>query len=78
MLAALALSAGTSFAQHVLQAVAGAVRKVAAETIAVRIARGSEEIFKYTEKSGVREATAGKDATKIAPLGTWQARRRGH
>ena len=77
--AALAFCASGLFAQHVVHAVTGAVAKVdaGAKTIAIKTADGSEEVFKYTEKTSVRDATAAKDATKTAAVDTYMAGKEG-
>jgi len=66
--AALAFSASGLLAQHVVHAVTGAVSNVdaSAKTIAVKTADSGEEVFKYTEKTSVRGATAAGNAAKTA------------
>jgi len=66
-------------AQHVVHAVTGAVSKVdaGAKTIAVITADGSEEVFKYTEKTSVRGATAAADAAKTGAVDTYMAGKEG-
>lgn len=73
--AALAFGASGLLAQHVVHAVTGAVSNVdaGAKTIAVKTADGGEEVFKYTEKTSVRGATAAGNAAKTAALDTYVA-----
>ena len=66
-------------AQHVVHAVTGAVSKVdaSAKTIAVKTADGTEEVFKYTAKTGIRGATDTKDAAKTGAVDTYMAGKEG-
>ena len=77
--AALAFSASGLLAQHVVHAVTRAVSNVdaSAKIIAVKTADSGEEVFKYTEKTSVRGATAAGNAAKIAAVDTYMAGKEG-
>ena len=81
--AALAFSSSGLLAQHVVHAVTGAVSNVdaSAKTIAVKTADSGEEVFKYTEKTSVRGATAAgnaaRTAAKTAAVDTYMAGKEG-
>lgn len=79
LIAVLSFCAAGLRAQHVVHAVTGAVTKVdaTAKTIAVKTADGSEEVFKYTEKTSVRGAKSAGDATKTAAVDTYMAGKEG-
>jgi len=76
---ALAFCAAGLRAQHVTHAISGALTKVdaGAKTIAVKTADGSEEVFKYTDKTMVRDAKAGEDAAKTVAVETYMAGKEG-
>jgi hypothetical protein len=66
-------------AQHIVHAVTGAVTKVdaTAKTFAVKTADGTEEVFKYTAKTGIRGATDAKGAAKTGAVDAYMAGREG-
>jgi hypothetical protein len=70
LVAALSFCAAGLRAQHVVHAVTGAV-DATAKTIAVKTTDGTEEVFKYTAKTGVHGATDTKDAAKTGAVDTY-------
>ena len=70
---------GSAFAQDVVHAVAGAVTKVdkTGKTIAIKTANGSEEVFKYTERTGIRASAEAEHAAKMGALDTYFAGKEG-
>jgi hypothetical protein len=79
LVAALSFCAAGLRAQHVVHAVTGAVTKVdaTAKTIAVKTSDGTEEVLKYTAKTGVRGAKDTKDAVKTGAVDTYMAGKEG-
>ncbi len=65
----------SAFAQDVVHAVAGTVTKVdkTGKTIAIKTADGSEQVFKFTEHTGIR----GEHAAKMGALDTYFAGKEG-
>ncbi len=65
----------SAFAQDVVHAVAGAVTKVdkTGKTIAIKTADGSEQVFRFTERTGIRA----EHATKVGALDTYFAGKEG-
>lgn len=76
---ALGLCAAGLRAQHVVHAVTGSVTKIdaGAKTIAVKTADGSEEVFKYTDKTMVRGAKATEEAVKTGAVDSYMAGKEG-
>src|SRR5919198_4418470 len=60
----IAAMAGSSYAQDAIHALTGTVTKVdkTAKTMAVKTTDGAEEVFKYTERTAIRESHAGAKA----------------
>jgi hypothetical protein len=70
---------GSAYAQDVVHAVAGAVSKIdkAGKTIAVKTADGTEEVFKYTERTAVRDSHEAGHAAKMGVMDTYFAGKEG-
>jgi hypothetical protein len=70
---------GSAFAQDVVHAVAGTVTKVdkTAKTIAIKAFDGSEQVFKYTERTGIRASAESEHAAKMGALDTYFAGKEG-
>jgi hypothetical protein len=66
-------------AQHIVHAVTGVLTKVdaGAKTIAVKTADGTEEVFKYTDKTMVTGAKATEDAAKTVAVDTYMSGKEG-
>jgi hypothetical protein len=69
----------TAFAQDVVHAVAGAVTRVdkTGKTIAIKTADGSEQVFKFTERTGIRASADTAHAAKMGALDTYFAGKEG-
>jgi len=67
--------AGSAFAQDAVHAVAGAVTRVdkTGKTIAIKTAEGSEEVFKFTERTAIRTSVEGAQGAKMGALDTYFA-----
>ena len=74
-----AIAIGSAYAQDVVHAVAGAVSKIdkAGKTIAVKTADGTEEVFKYTERTAVRDSHEAGHAAKMGVMDTYFAGKEG-
>ncbi len=70
---------GSAFAQDVVHAVAGAVTKIdkTGKTIAIKATDGSEEVFKYTERTAIRTSGETAHAAKMGALDTYFAGKEG-
>ncbi len=70
---------GSAYAQDAVHAVAGAVSKIdkAGKTIAVKGADGTEEVFKYTERTAVRDSHEAGHAAKMGVMDTYFAGKEG-
>ena len=62
-------------AQDVVHAVSGAISHVdkAAKTVAVKTADGSEDVFRYTEHTAIRDSSKGAHAAKMGAVDTYFA-----
>lgn len=71
--------AGSAFGQDVVHAVAGAVTKIdkTGKTIAIKAADGSEQVFKYTERTGIHTGVESAHAAKMGALDTYFAGKEG-
>ena len=69
----------SAFAQDVVHAVAGAVTKVdkTGKTIAIKTGDGSEEVFKFTERTVIRASAQTEHAAKMGALDTYFAGKEG-
>jgi hypothetical protein len=69
----------SAFAQDEVHAVAGAVTKVdkTGKTIAIKATDGSEQVFKYTERTGIRSSVGATHAAKMGALDTYFAGKEG-
>ena len=79
VLISIAALAGASYAQDAIHAVTGAVTKVdkTAKTLAVKTTDGAEEVFKYTEKTAVRDSHEGAHGTKMGVVDSYFAGKEG-
>lgn len=78
LVCALALTS-SAYAQDAIHAVVGAVTKVdkTTKTLAIKTADGSEQVFKYTERTAIRDSRATSKAAKMGALDTYFAGRDG-
>jgi arginine repressor len=69
----------SAFAQDVVHAVAGAVTRIdkTGKTIAIKTADGAEQVFKYTERTGIRASAETEHAAKMGALDTYFAGKEG-
>src|SRR5206468_917224 len=74
LICAIAL-AGSALAQDVVHAVAGAVTRVdkTGKTIAIKTADGSEETFRFTERTTIRTSAEAEKGVKAGALDTYFA-----
>ena len=79
VLITIAVLAGASYAQDAIHAVTGAVTKVdtTAKTLALKTSDGAEEVFKYTEKTAVRDSHAAAHGTKMGVVESYFAGKEG-
>jgi hypothetical protein len=65
--------------QDAVHAVAGAVTRIdkAAKTIAVKTTEGSEEVFRYTEHTAVRDSREGAHVAKMGVVDAYMAGKEG-
>jgi hypothetical protein len=70
---------GSAYAQDAVHAVAGAVTRVdkGGKTIAVKTADGSEEAFKYTEHTAVRDSREAAQGAKMGAVESYFAGKEG-
>ena len=70
---------GSAYAQDAVHAFAGAVSKIdkTGKTIAVKTADGTEEVFKYTERTAVRDSHEAGHAAKMGVMDTYFAGKEG-
>jgi hypothetical protein len=70
---------GSAFAQDVVHAVAGAVTKIdnSGKTIAIKATDGSEQVFKYTERTAIHTSAESAHAAKMGALDTYFAGKEG-
>jgi hypothetical protein len=71
--------AGSALAQDVVHAMAGGVTHVdkAGKTIAIKAADGSEQVFKFTERTAIRTSVAAEKGAKMGALDTYFAGKEG-
>lgn len=71
--------AGSALAQDVVHAVAGAVTRVdkTGKTIAIKAADGSEQVFKFTERTAIRTSVETEKGAKTGALDTFFAGKEG-
>jgi hypothetical protein len=71
--------AGSAFAQDAVHAVAGAVTHIdkAGKTIAIKAADGSEQTFKFTERTAIRTSVEAEKGVKAGALDTYFAGKEG-
>jgi hypothetical protein len=69
----------SAFAQDAVHAVAGAVTRVdkTGKTLAIKTADGSEQVFKFTERTGIRASAQTEQAAKMGALDTYFAGKEG-
>jgi hypothetical protein len=70
---------GSGYAQDAVHAMVGAVTKIdkTGKTIALRAADGSEQTFKYTERTGIRDSREVAKAAKMGAVETYFAGKEG-
>ena len=70
---------GSGYAQDAVHAVVGAVTKIdkTGKTIAIKTADGSEQAFKYTERTAVRDSREAAQAAKMGGVETYFAGKEG-
>jgi hypothetical protein len=71
--------AGAAFAQDAVHAISGAVTRVdkTGKTIALKTADGSEQVFKFTERTAIRTSTEAEKGVKNGALDTYFAGKEG-
>lgn len=69
----------SAFAQDAIHAVTGAVTKIdkTGKTIAIKTTDGSEQVFKYTERTAIRSSVDAEHAAKMGALDTYFAGKEG-
>jgi hypothetical protein len=70
---------GSAFAQDAVHALAGAVTKIdkTGKTIAIKATDGSEQVFRYTERTAIRTTGESTHAAKMGALDTYFAGKEG-
>jgi hypothetical protein len=71
--------AGSALAQDVVHAVAGTVTHIdkAGKTIAIKATDGSEQVFKFTERTAIRTSVEAEKGAKTGALDTYFAGKEG-